>query len=627
MAVVTLVLRSACADAASFTPGSSEPDPPTGATGRLEAPQSLPARGGIRWELAPLRYSGTVAFDARLLRLGNGTQSMQNLVFTDIDFATYVWQPWFIQLRAGLGIVASRDSSSSPGAPSVANTGTSLTGRFAMTVFPVSRFPFELRADMGDSRVQGDTFGNDYRSGRFSVSQAYTPEIGNDHYSLNFDHSRLSAGTGGGDTVNSLRGTAQRQIGQHSFDFSGQMTVNKRTDADGQSRIVALSGRHTFEPVDALHVDTLATWNQVRLQAASPSADLDSVTEIRQISSFATWRPREGQWLYSVDSPLYLNASLRLVDASTDAGAGEQRLRAINASMGATQELTPEFRLAGGLSASLLFPGRASSSNTTAANASATYTPQGLLVGQWRYSPSLGASLGVSRSSDSGGRHSLGLQATHGVSRSYPFAEGDSLSLNLSQTLSVSQDSQAQGLSRALAHSAGVAWQGGGGGPSLSYVALSASDSRTSAHESGSFQLVNLQVSRRTQLSRDASWSGNLTMQASRSDSSTTDSVLSAPQRPKPDWQRFYGGSLSYENRRILGVPRLRFTALLTLNSQQLESRAAGDIDAPRERISRSIEGRFDYSIGRLETRLTARLAHADSRNVASVFFRVQRKF
>lgn len=627
MAVVTLVLRSTCADAASFAPGSSEPDPPTGATGRLETPQSLPAGSGIRWELAPLRYSGTLAYDARMLRLGDGARSMQNLVITDIDFATYIWQPWFVQLRAGLGTVMSRDSSSSADAPSVANAGTSLTGRFAMTVFPVSRFPFELRADVSDSRVHGDIFGNDYRSRRLSVSQAYTPEVGNDHYSLNFDHSRLSTGTGGGDTVNSLRGTAQRQIGRHSFDVSGQMTVNQQTDSDSQSRVMLLSGRHTFEPVEAMHVDTLANWNQVRVHAASPTAALDSVTGIRQISSFATWRPREGQWLYSANSPLYLNASLRVVDARTDAGAGEQRLRAFNASLGATQELTPELRVAGGLSASLVFPGQASSSNTTAANASAVYTPQDLSFGQWRYAPSLGASLGVSRSSEGGTRHSVGLQATHGVSRSYPLSDADSLSLNLSQALSASKDSQAQGVSRAMAHSAGMAWQGGAGGPSQSYVALSASDSRTFAQESGSFQLVNLQVSRRSQLSRAVSWSGNLTLQASRSDTATTDAVLGAPRQPVADWQRFYGGSISYENRRVLGVPRLRFTALLTLNSQQLESRAAGDIDAPRERISRSIEGRFDYAIGRLETRLTARLAHADGRNVASVFFRVQRNF
>jgi c(7)-type cytochrome triheme protein len=45
------------------------------------------------------------------------------------------------------------------------------------------------------------------------------------------------------------------------------------------------------------------------------------------------------------------------------------------------------------------------------------------------------------------------------------------------------------------------------------------------------------------------------------------------------------------------------------VNSQQLESRLAGDIDAPVERISESLESRLDYSIGRLEARLSARAA------------------
>ena len=74
-------------------------------------------------------------------------------------------------------------------------------------------------------------------------------------------------------------------------------------------------------------------------------------------------------------------------------------------------------------------------------------------------------------------------------------------------------------------------------------------------------------------------------------------------------------------------MPRLRFTTLLSVNSQQLESRQAGDIDAPVERISESLESRFDYSIGRLEARLSARLARVDGRKVAALFARVQRRY
>ena len=62
-------------------------------------------------------------------------------------------------------------------------------------------------------------------------------------------------------------------------------------------------------------------------------------------------------------------------------------------------------------------------------------------------------------------------------------------------------------------------------------------------------------------------------------------------------------------------------------HGQQIERRSAGDIDAPRERITESLEGRLDYAIGRLDTRLCARVARIDERTVAAVYARVQRRF
>jgi len=215
----------------------------------------------------------------------------------------------------------------------------------------------------------------------------------------------------------------------------------------------------------------------------------------------------------------------------------------------------------------------------------------------------------------------------HGVSRSIPLGETDSLAINLTQSFGAFRDSQTPEVSRALAHSVGLSWQGSGDGSSQSYASLSASDSRTWAEESGSFQLVNAQLSRRTQLSRHASWSGHLTWQASRSDTEQLDAFTGLLRAASPGWQRFYSGALSYENQRLLGVTRLRYTALLAVNSQQFESRLAGDIDAPRERITESLENRVDYTIGRLEARLTARLARVEGRSVASLFARLQRRY
>ncbi len=627
-AAAVLALRCGVTGAAAYAPGETLVDPPSSTGAEAAEPLQAAANGnGIQWTLAPWRTTGSVSLDARWLRLEDGTRSTLGLLYNDVDFSTHVWQPWFIQLRAGLGTLVARDRARGPAAPEASNTSTALTGRFSLAAFPLSRFPFELRTEVSDSRVRGDSLGTDYRSDRISLTQSYRPEIGSDSYQLNVERSRLRAIDGAVDTVDSVRGTALREFANHSFELTGWLSRNQRSDTDESNRIATLAARHTFHPASSLHVDTMATWNDVQLRSGDATSRFDSSSDIRQLSSFATWRPRDGEWLYSPTSPLYLTGSARIVDATAESSAAQQHVRTFNGALGASQDLTPEWRIAASASGTQAEQDGAPTLYGATGNASATYTPQGLTLGDWRYTPSLSATYGVARSSDVGARRTLGAQLAHGVSRGLAWGDADSVSLNLTQSLGALHDSQTQIWSRAIAHSAGLYWQGGGAGASQSYAGLSASDSRTWAEERGSFQLINLQLSRRTQLSRYASWSGNLTWQATRSDTTQIDAFTGTQRDATPTWQNFTSGSLNYEQQRLLDVPRLRFTALLAVNSQQLERRALGDVDAPRERITASLENRLDYAIGLLETRLSARLVRFDERSVASLFARVQRRY
>ena len=629
-AAAVLALRCGAAGAAAYAPGEPATDAPSSAqvgADAVEPLQAASAGNGIQWTLAPWRYSGSVSLDARWLRLEDGTRSTLGLVFNDVEFATHVWQPWFIQLRAGLGTLAARDTTRGPGAPEASNTSTALTGRFSLAAFPLSRFPFELRTELSDSRVRGDSLGTDYRTERISLNQAYRPETGSDSYRINLERSRLRAIDGAADTVDSVRGTALREFADHSFELSGWLSSNERTDTDERSRIATLAARHSFHPASALHVDTMATWNDVQLRSSDATSRFDSASDIRQLSSFATWRPRDGEWLYSPSAPLYLTGSVRIVDATVENAAAQQHVRTLNGALGASQDLTREWRLAVSASGTQADQDGAPTLHGATGNASATYTPEGLSLGAWRYTPSMSGTYGVARSSDVGARRTLGVQLAHAVSRGLALREADSVSLNLTQSLGALHDSQSQLWSRAIAHSAGIYWQGSGAGASQSYAGLSISDSRTWAEERGSFQLVNLQLNRRTQWSRYASGSGNLTWQATRSDTTQIDAFTGTQRDAAPSWQSFTSGSLNYEQQRLLDVPRLRFTALLAANSQQLERRALGDVDAPRERITASLENRLDYAIGLLEARLSARLVRFDARSVASLFARVQRRY
>jgi hypothetical protein len=136
-----------------------------------------------------------------------------------------------------------------------------------------------------------------------------------------------------------------------------------------------------------------------------------------------------------------------------------------------------------------------------------------------------------------------------------------------------------------------------------------------SGASSGAFQLVNLQASRQQPLSAISYWTGNFTVQGTR-------------QEPGPDdfdWTT--SGSLSYLHQRAFGIARLRFTGTYTANLQQLASRSEGDLDAPRELTSSAAEGRFDYAIGKLELRLSARSAVVSGRRSSLLFLRAVRHF
>jgi hypothetical protein len=677
------------AHAAAYLPGADASPAEPAAT----RDSTAPAGSGMRWVLAPLRISGTVGLDLRTLRLEDGSRTSQALVFNDIDVATYLWQPWFAQLRAGLGVLTERDVRSAPGQGDARSGSGSLSGRLALSVFPASRFPFELRADVSDSRVTGDSLGADYRSQRLGLTQSWRPEIGNETVQLNIEHSRLSSGTGV-DSVSLVQASAFRQSGPHSLDLNATLTRNLREDStalpvsagsstsNGEiSTLGALSLRHGWRPDANLNVDSLASWNRLDIGHRRPgngsggglsfdAVDSELRSDLRQVSTFASWRPGATS-LFNPSSPLMVSASLRWADsglssasALDDAGVPlnpqSQHVRSVFGSVGANQELGRDWRLTGSLASGLVQTDSGIGRLTRSASTSIGWAPAPRLLfgADWRYAPTVSLSATASdvrrhdsadtpASSASGDatsppgadltnqdpnmRRTLGLQLEHGASRSLRLDAGrGSLAFSLSQSLGLLHASPEADNARALAHGASVYWQSSpaaGDGMTQSYAGLSLSDARAWTPQPAHFQLVNLQFSQRRQLARHASWSGDLTVQASHNDVGQIDAFSGEMRMATGGWQRYSNGNLIYEDQRFLGVPRLRYTAILGLHSQQFESRRFGDIDAPRERISQSIENRLDYSIGRLETRLAARYARVDGRAVTVLQARVLRRY
>ncbi|MEY4751601.1 MAG: hypothetical protein RIQ60_3815 [Pseudomonadota bacterium] len=706
-ALTLLPLLPLLAQGAAYQPGTATPVEVAPA----DATPTTGSADGLRWTLAPVRSGGTLAFDLRTLRLSDGSRSSQALVYNDIDLSSHLWQPWFAQVRAGLGLLAERDRRSAPEQPDTRSGTGSVTGRFALAVFPASRFPFELRADLSDSRVSGDNLGTDFRSQRLGLTQSWRPAYGNQNLQLNIEHSRLSSAAGV-DSVNLAQLSSFRQDGPHSLEFNAALTRNQRDDAAPTATLAAGAGttiaasdlattlgtlglRHGWRRDAGLSVDTLASWNTLELghrqggsgrsgQAGSfaltrlgerlglDRVDAEQTSELRQLATYATWRPGADS-LFQPASPLVLSATLRWADSGLASAAGsdangqplpavEHHVRSLFGTVGASQELGREWRLAGALAGGLVQPDNAAGRLTRNANLALSWLPAPqLLADDWRYrrTATLSATAGDVRQRDTeaglaaaasssnpgnatpsgadsadqqpGMRRTLGLQLEHGVSRSLPLDGGrGSLAWTLTQGLGALRASPSADDARALAHGASVYWQSSPAsamGALQSYAALSLSDARAWAPQASRFQLVNLQFSQRQQLARHASWNGDLTLQASRTDVSQLDAFTGESRSASVSWQRYGNGTLSYENQRFMDVARLRYSALLGLHTEQLERRSLGDVNAQRERVSQSIENRLDYSIGRLDARLALRHARVDGRDVTALQARLQRRY
>ena len=623
---LSLALLAPLAGAASFTPGRGDADPPTGDNPPLperRAAEPLQAPG-FEWVLGPWRQTGSLALDARWLRQDTGATSQQGVVSTDFDWATHLWEPWFLQMRFGLGLVGVRDSTQGGDSGRVSGSSGGMTARMSLLLFPASRFPFELRADTGDSRSSGDSLGTAVRHQRLSLSQSWRPEQGNLGLHLHLDHSRLLSDAGD-DILTSLQVGGHHQQGEHAMDASGQLVLNQRSDLDEQQRLASFHLRHGFSPRPDLQVETLANWNDNRLHSGRRLGD-DLGGSVRQLTSVVSWRPREGDPLYHPQMPMQLGASARWSEVVVSNQGTSQRAQALAATLGANLDLSATWRLGASVAVNRVQAAQLSADSANL-NGTASWSPAGMQLGAWRYLPQAGFNVGASTGSGSPLRHQLGVQASHGISRDWALGERSQLSINLTQSAAVVRESTTPQPVRGLSHTLGMFWQGSSDTGQQRLAGLSISDSRSQGSSSGAFQMVNLQLSQRAQVSRTTGWSVNLTAQAARSTTSDFDPFTGALRTSGGGWQQYYSGSASLDQQRLFGVPRLRHTLLLTVNSQQLERRELGDVDAPRERISQSLESRLDYLVGRLELRLSARHARVEGRALAIVNARVQRRF
>ena len=570
----------------------------------------------VSFTLGPVRWNGDLTMEYNQQRFSGQDRQRVFALSGNVTGSSYVHQPWLAQVSANLGFVATAAGRGGDG------SSAALTGGASVVVFPQSRFPFEGSISLNDSRAFDESTAADYM--RFLATARQSYRFANDsQVSLRLDHNVVDGPTLGRDVLDVAQATFSGRRGDHTLTADGFVSANTGGASHVENRIRRANAQHTYIPSDNLNVDTLATynWQEVRAKAAG-GFEGGVAGRFAQLASYATWRPDEESRFYNADRPLIATGGVRLTAVGLEAGAATADAVSASATAGVTFGIAKYTLLSANGSLTEAHTSGGRTEFFTGLNANASYDPPPLRFGRYGYSWRLSGG-GASATGGDAGRQSIFALASHQVVGDFVPAAESALTLTFGQGLGTAANTRDES-SVSLSNHFQATWTLPGATTSQTYASISVSDSRSWGNPETGFLLTNLQLTRQAPIDALSYWSANLTVQGSRQRGEPS-SATTVPFDTGFNVSVF--GSASYHHRRVFGVPRLSFSATYTGNQSQLQSRAEGNLQAPPKQEGNVLDARFEYRVGRLDSRLVFRSATIDGRRSTGVYLRATRYF
>jgi hypothetical protein len=537
----------------------------------------------------------------------SGQRSWQLVESSDIRFGSYIWQPWFALVNGSINVLSTQQNELThvvgPNADRVKSD--SIGGSGALSMFPSSRFPFNGYFEMSDSRTSGEPTLNNYTTTRYGARQSYQPIDGRTSYGANFDRSVIDSQAFGRDVVNAYSASFSRQFDLQNLNVIGQRTTNNRERGDG-STLNRLTATHSYRPDSTIAVETLANASSDEFRLRNAAAPFESDSRFVQLNTFATWRPDPE------DLPIYVTGGARYFQSTVETNGVPSEGRAVSANAAANYRFRPDlnFYVSGNVSDT-------SDDFVTTGTVGGTYTPTPIALGKYMYAWNGNLALNNQTSSTAGTQQSLAGQLGHTLSRSFPVGDTTFLSMSGGQSFSSTADTVGSA-TYTMSHTANAALRSTPTPNSSAYVSVLAADSRSTGTHESTFQLVNAQLTGQLQFNRYSLAAANMTFQGSRQATDTN---------PNSGFTFNVSGNVTYQHAKAFGISQLRYYAAYNAYDTHYRSRLQGDFEAPRQQMSQSFEQRFDYSIGRVEMRLSARFAKIEGQTTGLVFLRIVRRF
>ena len=578
-----------------------------------EVPPESPAESieQPHMQLAPIRvnprFGGNLGYISRRSSIGgvkSRSQSLDLTLTTGVDVNTFLWQPWLAQVSGGLNLNATMsDSGYNSGNSSVSSKTAShgVTGSAALDLLPYSRFPFRAHYERADSRqdVGFRSANSQSQSTNYGLLQQYRTLSGETNYSASYDHTSSENAYFGVDTqrrINLSMGTVLTP--NQSLTITGNNNYSEHLGSDQYSSSNSVVAHHSYRPGASVTLENLANVGNASYHLAQVSGD----EKYTQLSNFTSWA--------SSERPLTVTGSARLANISSSAAAQQSNA---NASLGASYQLSRHVTTYGNANVSLSDDNQGTQSTSTSESAAANYQSDTTDLWGLRYGTHAGGNLSNSNAPPTpGSTQSMGLSAGHSLNGSSTESGRVRLDSGVDQTVSTSKASRTTP-STSLSHSGYLGWTIAEAAGSTR-LRLNASDSRTMSSPRGFTQLVNLQADRNETMTRNSTFTGNLTIQAVRQ------GTAGAPNSPTSTTST---ASANYSHQRVFGVPRLNFSSELRIYGNGLILVSTG----AQQQDSRSWSNHLGYSIGRLSMGADAVMSESNHARQYSLVFRLSRVF
>ena len=529
-------------------------------------------------------------------------------------FNSYLWQPWFGQIATDLRVNMGRDSSDFDVAGRSRSSGTKslrLSGNGKLSLLHRSNFPFEAHFDRSYSRssAEGQPMLGSVMMQRAGFTQNYRHASGFDA-SMGWDHNTNSGG-GGKSTGDHLQLAMAYRLEDQNINVNGTRITAKQALTGQSSGQTNLSANHSYSPNYETTVDTTANVSQSSYNF-NPGTNENRVA---QVGTIVFWRPEE--------EPLTVTGSVRVLGLDAEnialdsSGAtpvpvrAKSRLQTASLSLGLSYALSPT-TMANASIASSMNTVNGENRMFHTQSASIAYSPEHIDLAGFQYRWNASASANNQIIDPGFNSAQLQLQLSQSLNRQFELDGGSKVALDFSQGLTSSFRTKAPEtlpeldiptMDQAITHSAGVSWSVSEGAANA-MARLGVSDSRSLAGTKYFFQMVNLQLSSNYPTGSDTSWSGNLTIQATRQNQDTFQLVRVGEQR-KDGFATTSSGGITYRNQRLFGVRRLILISDLRMNGNAFLPMLGGPLDQE----TAAWDTRIDYLIGRVTFRANALIA------------------